>query len=131
MIEIKLDSATINDALKIADDFCKNSVEKEKELCFKIKLVYEELLTNIFKHSIKLGSTFVKIEIKNRDGTALIVLVYDGGKFDPTNYRDKRVDEPFSEKKEEGGFGLFLVAQFSKRFEYERIEGLNKIYVEV
>ena len=131
MIEIKLDSATIKDALKIAGDFCKNSVEKEKELCFKIKLVYEELLTNIFKHSIKLGSTFVKIEIKNRDGTALIVLVYDGGEFDPTNYRDKRVDEPFSEKKEEGGFGLFLVAQFSKRFEYERIEGLNKIYVEV
>ena len=131
MIEIKLDSATIKDALKIAGDFCKNSFEKEKELCFKIKLVYEELLTNIFKHSIKLGSTFVKIEIKNRDGTALIALVYDGSEFDPTNYRDKRVDEPFSEKKEEGGFGLFLVAQFSKRFEYERIEGLNKIYVEV
>ncbi len=131
MTRVQLSSTTIKDALKIADNFCKNHLKEENELCFKIMLVYEELLTNIFKHSVKLGSTFVDIEMKNKNNAVVIEFVYDGGGFDPTNYRDKRIDEPFSEKKEEGGFGLFLVSEFSKRFEYKRAEGLNRIYVEV
>ncbi len=131
MITIKLDSTTIKDAFKIVDDFCKSHLKEADELCFKVKLIYEELLTNIFRHSRKLGSTFVNIELKSKNSTSVIEFVYDGGEFDPTNYKDKRVDEPFSEKKEEGGFGLFLVSKFSKKFEYKRTEGLNKIYVEV
>ena len=131
MVNIKLDSTIIKDALEIANNFCKSHFEKENELCFKVRLVFEEIITNIFKHSMKLGSTFVKIEIKSRNGIVVIVFVYDGGEFDPTNYRDKRVDEPFSEKKEEGGLGIFLVSEFSKKFKYKRAEGLNKIYVEI
>jgi len=131
VVNIKLNSSTKKDVLKIADDFCKSHFKKESKRCLEIRLVYEELITNIFKHSIKLGSTFVNIEIKNKNGTIVIVFVYDGGEFDPTSYKDKRLDEPFSENKKEGGFGILLVSKFSKKFEYKRAEGLNKIYVEI
>ncbi len=130
MVEIDLTKANLEDSLKIIEGFLGKSLENEEKK-FKVKLIFEEIITNMFKHGKKQGTTFVKVGFQSKEGNAILTFVYNGKVFDPTSYRDKRVDEAFNVNKKEGGLGLFLVKQFSKEFTYERKGDLNRLNVKV
>ncbi len=129
--EIKLKEKDLKESIKLADKFCQaENIEKERAL--KIRLVFEELITNMFRHAIKLGTTEVKVELKkSKNEEVLIIFTYDGDEFDPTNYRDKRINQSLEDGKEKGGLGLFLVMNFSKEFTYQRNNGVNKLSVKI
>ncbi len=130
MVEIDLTKANLEGSLKIVEGFLRENPENE-ERKFKVKLVFEEIITNMFKHGKKQGTTFVKVDFKFEGEDAILTFIYDGEYFDPTLYRDKRVNEPFNVNKKEGGLGLFLVKQFSREFTYEREGDLNRLNVKV
>ena len=128
---IELASSKLEDAMSIIDVFCKNTFKDDKELCFGIRLVYEELMTNIFKHATKCNATKVDIELSLDSSNVSMRFSYNGDEFDPTSYKDKRIDEPFSINKKQGGLGLFLVSEFSNQFTYKRKNGLNIVDVKI
>ena len=130
MVEIDLTKANLEGSLKIVEGFLGESLENEEKK-FKVKLIFEEIITNMFKHGKKQGTTFVKVDFQLEGEDVILTFVYNGEQFDPTLYRDKRVDEPFNVNKKEGGLGLFLVKQFSKEFTYEREGDLNRLNVKV
>ncbi len=130
MVEIDLTKTNLKNSLKIVEEFCGENFKSEEKK-FKVKLIFEEIITNMYKHGKKQGTTFVKVDFQFEGEDAVLTFVYNGEHFDPTSYRDKRMDEPFNLNKKEGGLGLFLVKQFSKEFTYEREGDLNRLNVKV
>jgi serine/threonine-protein kinase RsbW len=131
MVRIELHSSNFEQTSGLIEEFCSKHMPDSSEFCFKVKLVYEELMTNMFKHAIKHGTTFVDFEITKKGNENIeMVFIYDGNEFDPTTYKDKRIEESL-EDKEKGGLGLFLVTNLSKSFVYEHKDGINTIHVEI
>ena len=130
MFRIDLNSDTLENAMKNIDIFSKKHMPYN-DLSFKVRLIYEEIITNIFKHAVNLNTTFVEVDIKTIPDNIWLSFLYDGDEFDPTNYKDGRVNEPLKENAKEGGFGLFLVANTAKKFSYKRENGLNRIEIEI
>ena len=130
MPRINLLASSPDQAMRIIDEFCNKYAEAKNEFCYKTRLVYEELITNMFKHAVKHQTSFVYVNIEKSNKTVKLNLSYDGEKFDPTTYKDKRINEPFEAKKP-GGLGLVLINGFSKKFLYTRKNNMNNIYVEI
>ncbi len=126
-----LADSSLKDAITFIEKFCEYEKFEDNGVCFKVRLVYEELVTNIFKHAVKLNTSFFVVDVKQTGGAVEIELSYDGEAFDPTKHRDERVDEPFGQDKKEGGMGLFLVFSMSRDFKYGRKKGLNVINVKI
>ena len=106
---------------------------EDKEKAYKLKLAYEELISNIIRaasdqsiaHNVTLK---VYCLTSNFDGKKLFTLqtedngiAYDPG-FNKENTVD--VDQEISER-EIGGLGIFLIKQSVDQASYERINGFN------
>ena len=106
---------------------------EDKEKAYKLKLAYEELISNIIRaasdqsndHSISLK---VHCVTSNFDGKRLFTLqtedngiAYDPG-FNKENTVD--IDQEISER-EIGGLGIFLIKQSVDQASYEYIDGFN------
>ncbi len=129
--KFSLSDNSLNEAMTFIDDFCEHEKLEDNSVCFKLRLVYEELITNIFKHAVKLNSSFFVVSVYKTKDFVEIELKYDGEAFDPTKHKDKRASEPFSQNKKEGGLGLFLVFNMSRDFRYSRKDGLNVVNVKI
>ncbi|WP_025209349.1 ATP-binding protein [Hippea sp. KM1] len=130
MFRIDLNSDTLENAMKGIDTFCKKHIP-DNDLLFKVRLIYEEIMTNMFRHAVKLDTTFVEVGIKTSPNSVRLSFLYDGDEFDPTKYKDDRINEPLKENTKEGGFGLFLVTNMAKSFSYKRENGFNRIEIEI
>ena len=95
--------------------FCTQNHIKEST-CFKIRLVIEELVTNMFKYTRT--KTFT-LFIKNTEPIK-IVLEYPSDKFD---FTIKKPEPKDLSKIKEGGLGLFLVESMTKTFKYRHQDG--------
>ncbi len=130
MFKINLNGDTLKNAMKNIDNFCRKHIP-DSDLLFKVKLIYEEIITNMFRYAVKLNTTFVEVDIETSPDSIRLSFLYDGDKFDPTKYKDERVNEPLKENAKEGGFGLFLVTNMAKSFSYKRENSFNRIYIEI
>ncbi len=128
MVELSLEDHNIRDAVDIIDRFIlENDIEQENAK--RLKVIYEELITNIFKYALRLGARYVEIKIKQKNNYVLLCLEYDGEAFDPTEYK-ARIGTDLGDM-QIGGLGLFLVGKLSKTFKYERKDNKNVITVTV
>ncbi len=125
-----LSESRLEDALEVVNKFCRTS-SLEQSVCAKAKLVYEELVTNVFVHAVKLKATYLDVRVREWDDSVFIEMCYDGGKFDPTVFKARADLETPVENRKEGGLGLLLVFSFSKSLEYKREGEENRVYVEI
>ncbi len=130
MDRIALRLSDFKDVAGFIDEFCNKYLADESEFCVKVRLIYEELMTNMFKYAVKYNASFVDLDVRKKGNVVEMSFVYDGDEFDPTTYKDERIDESF-ETKEIGGFGLLLVASLSESFTYKRTDGINRIDVKI
>jgi len=130
MFRVDLNGDTLENAMKDIDTFCKKHIP-DNDLLFKVRLIYEEIMTNMFRYAVKLDTTFVEVGIKTNSNSIRLSFLYDGDEFDPTKYKDERVNEPLKEDAKEGGFGLFLVTNMAKSFSYKRENGFNRMEIEI
>ncbi len=109
--------ASVNEADRFVTSFCSEYTLDEKR-CFKIRLVIEELITNIFKYAD--AQTFTLSVIYG--DPIKIEITYLSDAFDLTTGKLKQ--NKIAEI-EEGGLGLFLVESMAKTFIYRHQNGKN------
>ncbi len=99
-----------------------------EDLLFQIKLVVEEMGTNIVKYGDDGGGqTEVSITLTS-ESDALIMEIVDSGKpFDPfTEAPPPDLDSPVPDRPI-GGLGVYLVQQLMDEARYAREDGKNKL----
>ncbi len=99
-----------------------------EELLFQIKLVVEEMGTNIVKYGDDgEGKTDVRITLTSESDALTMEIVDDGKPFDPfTEAPPPDLDSPVSERPI-GGLGVYLVQQLMDEARYAREDGKNKL----
>ncbi|WP_022671230.1 ATP-binding protein [Hippea alviniae] len=123
-----LEKENLEKALLFTDKACK--IINNERLCYRFRLIYEELITNVFFHATKLNATYTNVKAELDKDTIILIIEYDGGEFDPTKYKTKENKLPLKERKE-GGLGLFLVFNFAKKLSYERVNGMNILKINI
>lgn len=109
----------------------------DKSRAYKLKLAYEELISNIIRASNanesitgKIASLEVSLMLRDDNGVPWLVLRTKdtGAKFNPNFYQRKPIDtdQPVNER-QIGGLGIFLIEQSVDRVSYDWING-NNIY---
>jgi serine/threonine-protein kinase RsbW len=93
---------------------------------FAINLCVEELFLNAVQHG-RANHATISVWIES-DGVR-VEFVDDGEPFDPTRAAAKRIDGP-NEDFQIGGYGTGLVHKFSRRMDYRRSDGRNRVLLE-
>ena len=107
---------------------------KDESKAYKLKLAYEELISNIIRAAKEKGHKnpiFLRVSCgttKNEGGTLFTLQTEDNGiKFDPGYGRDSDVNvEQDIDERPIGGLGIFLIKQSVDVACYEWEQGINK-----
>ncbi|MFO1131406.1 MAG: ATP-binding protein [Hyphomicrobiales bacterium] len=128
--------ALVNDVQEVArvidrlEEFgAANGIPTEQSLRFGMAL--DELITNIVSYGLKdRRDGTITLAIEHRDGVLHAELADDGPPFDPlaTNTVPPQGD---IETREVGGLGLTLVKSFMDRLDYRRVDGFNRLTMEM
>jgi anti-sigma regulatory factor (Ser/Thr protein kinase) len=112
-----------------------DQVEQHDQFSFEqnylLRLVIEEIATNIVKYGYDHGAQgVIQLQYTHENG-ALIVTIRDRGRpFDPREAPDPAMgDDPAT--RQIGGLGLFLVRESSDelRYSHDRVSGWNELVV--
>lgn len=88
-------------------------------------LVFEELFVNIYNYAYKTkGAGPIMVNIEKTDDGILITLADFGIPFNPVERANW-----MASSKEIGGRGIDLVKSYSKKFQYQRVYGMNVVQV--
>ena len=101
------------------------------EYALRFGLVLDELITNIISHGFKehSGGT-ITLAIEHADGKLSAELADDGPPFDPLATETVPPDGDI-EHRQIGGLGLTLVKRFMDRLDYRRVDGFNRLNMEM
>ena len=132
----RLDLTLANDVQEVArvidclEEFgAANGIPPEQSLRF--GLVLDELITNIVSYGLKdRRDGTVTLAIEHRDGVLHAELADDGPPFEPLS-ADTAPPEGDIETREVGGLGLMLVKSFMDRLDYRRVDGFNRLTMEM
>jgi len=116
---------SLEEALGVVDHFCRET-NLEESLCFRLRLVCEELVVNLLKHA---HAEAFSLALEKRDEGNHILLSYAGEHFDPRASDLGPLDSV--EESTPGGLGLFLVKSVAKQFEYRYETGVNFVEIVV
>jgi anti-sigma regulatory factor (Ser/Thr protein kinase) len=94
---------------------------------FAARLVAEEVVLNAIEHG---GARSVSMEAELEDGRIGLVFEDDGAPFDPTPYRAEAAAGAPEDARPRGR-GLILVRGFTRGVEYRRVEGRNRVSLEL
>jgi anti-sigma regulatory factor (Ser/Thr protein kinase) len=101
---------------------------------FRIELVLEELLMNIVSHGHPRpgpGETFsLRLGAELRADHLVLCLEDDGIAFDPASVPTPPPPASLAEAPV-GGLGLVLVRKSARALRHERVDGLNRLWVEL
>nr|WP_320191755.1 ATP-binding protein [uncultured Desulfobacter sp.] len=98
-----------------------------KNKCFAIDLIIEELIINITTYGIKdLKTGFIAVCTGIEDEAVFIGITDNGPAFNPLEQKDPDIFLPL-EYRQPGGLGIYLVKQFVKDIRYERRDHKNLI----
>ncbi|MCU0573428.1 MAG: ATP-binding protein [Syntrophobacteraceae bacterium] len=99
------------------------------DLAQDIRLVLEEVFTNIVFHAYPGSRGSVHVACHNRDKGRLYVEFRDTGiPFDPTKFMPSDLNRDFAER-EIGGLGIHLVRQLAGKIQYERMGEWNVLLI--
>jgi anti-sigma regulatory factor (Ser/Thr protein kinase) len=132
----RLDMALANDVQEVArvidslEEFgAANGIPPDQSLRF--GLVLDELITNIVSYGLKGRSDgIMTLAIERRDGVLHAELADNGPPFDPLA-ADSAPPEGDIETRAVGGLGLTLVKSFMDRLDYRRVDGFNRLTMEM
>ena len=132
----RLDMSLANDIQEVArvidslEEFgATNGVPPEQALRFGLAL--DELITNIISYGLAgRADGVITLAIEHRDGALRAELDDNGPPFDPLA-ADAAPPEGDIETREIGGLGLTLVKSFMDRLDYRRVDGLNRLTMEM
>ena len=132
----RLDMSLANDIQEVArvidslEEFgAANGIPAEQSLRFGLAL--DELITNIISYGLAGRSDgVINLAIEHRDGALRAELDDNGPPFDPLA-AETTPPEGDIETREVGGLGLTLVKSFMDRLDYRRVDGLNRLTMEM
>lgn len=96
------------------------------ELEFSLRLVVEELVSNIVNYST---SDRITVDITREETLLRLVLCDQGIPFNPLEKEAPDVTLS-AEEREIGGLGIFLVREMMDRVAYAYVDGMNKLTIE-
>jgi anti-sigma regulatory factor (Ser/Thr protein kinase) len=106
-----------------------NGLPSEQSLRF--GLVLDELITNIISYGLKGRSDgAITLSIELCDGVLHAELADDGPAFDPLAAKTAAPAGDI-ESRQVGGLGIMLVKSFMDRLDYRRVDGLNRLTMEM
>lgn len=125
-IEGRASEALLRDAHRRVDDWAAQGGSSQA-MAFQIKLVTDELLTNVINHGtvgdVAPQATLCVVEA---DGAIEIHFADNGPAFDPLSLPPPDVDAPLDER-EPGGLGVHLVRELMDSVSYRREKGWNRL----
>ena len=132
----RIDMSLTNDVQEVArvidtlEEFgAENGVPVSQSLRF--GLVLDELITNIISYGLAGRSDVtISLAIEHRDGVLHAELADNGPPFDPLA-ADATPPGGDIETREVGGLGLTIVKSFMDRLDYRRVDGLNRLTMEM
>ena len=107
--------------------FCETH-KTPQELCFKLNLVCEELVVNLFKYS---KATAYDLDLSETNAEVRVQVRYKGIEFDPI--KTTAPEQNSVEEMEYGGLGLVLVNALASdiQYRYDHKNALNVIKVTI
>ena len=130
--EDAIDIPLVNDLREIArvaariDGFCSER-DVPSETAYAVNLALDELLTNTVSHGYDDDEPHrIMVLVRLEDGTLVVMVVDDGGAFDPTK-APERDAEPSLEDPDIGGLGLLLVNRMMDGVAWQRRAGCNVV----
>lgn len=106
-----------------------NGIPPDQSLRF--GLVLDELITNIISYGLAgRDDGTIRLAVEHADGMLRAELVDDGPPFDPLTAEATPPDGDI-ETREIGGLGLTLVKTFMDRLDYRRVDGFNRLHMEM
>lgn len=132
----RLDMSLANDVQEVArvidslEEFgAANGIPAEQSLRFGLAL--DELITNIISYGLAgRNDGLITLAIEHRDGALRAELDDNGPPFDPLAAEHAPPTGDI-ETREVGGLGLTLVKSFMDRLDYRRVDGLNRLTMEM
>lgn len=103
------------------------------EAAFRVRLVIEELITNVIKYAHKEGEgplSELQFRLRRQAGLLIIRIDDDGSPFDPREAPAPNLS-PHLEERRIGGLGLHLVRSLAERVDYERVGRWNRVEVAI
>ena len=107
---------------------------KDEAKAYKLRLAYEELISNIIKAAIESDnkdSTILRVSygiLKNESEEIFTLRTEDNGvKFDPGYDQESKVDvDQEINERQIGGLGIFLIIKSVDKASYEWVDGFNR-----
>ena len=132
----RLDMSLANDVQEVArvidslEEFgAANGIPPGQSLRFGLAL--DELITNIISYGLAgRGDGVITLAIEHHDGTLRAELDDNGPPFDPLAAETTPPTGDI-ETREVGGLGLTLVKSFMDRLDYRRVDGFNRLTMEM
>ncbi len=110
-IKINSDISYIPYVLAITNSYSE-TIGFDENICKKITIAVEEVLTNIIKHSYKFQKDkIIVIEFGFADDKIIIKVKHKGAGFKIKDYECQKIEQIKKERKK-GGFGIFLIKKF-------------------
>lgn len=109
-MNLKLHS--LQEAFSAIKEFCEQYRIPES-LCYKVNLISEELIVNLFQYS---RATEYVLDLSLKGEKLMIQISYQGPEFNPT--RPPEVKSSSVEEMQYGGLGLVLVNMMASHIEY-------------
>lgn len=95
---------------------------------FDVRFGVYEILMNVIEHDAATdGRNWVQVQIEKKDRKLSVSIIDQSGEFDPTSEREFDLDDYVSTGKRRG-LGLILMKRMYESFQYERKNGLNRIF---
>lgn len=128
-------SFELKNDLSELDRLCQNcesigeSFGMSKKLIFEMNLALDELFTNIISYGFQDDKEhIIKIEIKKEGDAFLMRIEDDGIPFDPIAAEAPDLECPIEDCRI-GGLGIHLIKKLMDEICYERVNGVNVIYL--
>jgi anti-sigma regulatory factor (Ser/Thr protein kinase) len=101
----------------------------DKDAIFAIEMVIEEIATNTIKYAFcNREKGAITIEASANATRAELIMEDSGDAFDPTGAPDPDVNRAL-EDMPVGGLGIHLIRELTDGFEYQRLNGRNRVHV--
>jgi anti-sigma B factor antagonist len=89
--------------------------------------IYEILMNGVEHDMVGHELSWIQIRMSKKDQRLSVTIIDKGGEFDPTSKRKFELDEYVTGGKRRG-LGLILMQKMYESFQYERKNGLNRIF---
>lgn len=104
---------------------------RDEEARYAVRLVLEELLSNVIRHGCRDGAPHeIAVSLRAPTGAVELEIVDDASAFDPLSAPPLDVSLPLAERRT-GGMGIHLVRSTAREVRYQRISGRNHLHVRI